>query len=609
VSSGRPGGWSRARAAIAAGVTAAGVGLALQGLPRPATTAAGTPSPPASLRAFHRDGQTFLIWKEQERLLNAAGPRIGDYRAALARARSRYRVYRSQAPIDAAGLGKAEMVAEVDPLSAFNPTVHGASWDRGDDARPLLPYVVTEGDPPLAADDGLYVATAASPGTRWYAVMPTIDGRARPESLQVSGPIEESPAISVPVLQSRETGTVLFGEGQIHHYVRWTAPPETNQPSLATNWVVGIPASSRWPAPLQVGLHEWGGTAWYGYGWWYGWQDGTVLLATNDVPQTWWYGYHDAYGRRPPRAGDVVHNYTERRVLGMLEWVRTRWKIDPDRVFVAGASMGGSGASAMAVRHADVFAFAISWVGLHDLGRSPQFTEGLADLLGAPALGLRTADGAPVWDRVNLPRLLREDPAAETAFLTFANGRNDGAIGWPQAVDFARALQETRRPFVFRWGTGGHGERAFVPTAEGGSDHPSPILDIRRNRSLPAFTRGSLDDDPGDGGAGHGAPEGQMNLYLRWDPGSVVDRADRWEARLYLVPGSPRDTCTADVTARRVQAFKPAAGTRVAWRNVDRGGAVLQAGTVVADRWGLVTVPAVRITRAGGRLALSPAGS
>ncbi len=598
-----------AGATLLGAATAFGVGAVLSDQPPPpppAATPASLPSP-RTLRALHRDGQTFLIWKEEERLLPAAATRIRDYLVARESTRSRYRVYRATTPITPSGLRVAELVAEMEPLSAFNPGLYGMYWDRAEADRTLPTFVVAEGSPPLAPDDGLHVVTTNSPGTRWYAVVRTVAGEPRLESLQVSPPLAEAPGVGAPVLQSKAPGELVLGQGVIHHYVRWVAPPETNQPSLATNWVVGVPASPRWPAPLQIGLHEWGATAWSGYGWWYGWQEGTMLLATTDLPQTWWYGHHEAYGRRPPRAEDVVHNYTERRILSMLAWVKTRWRIDAERIFLAGSSMGGSGATAMAVRHGGLFAFGIAWAGLYDFGRSPRFTEGLAELLGPPALGLRTEDGELAWNRVNLPRLLRQDAAADTAFLTFANGKNDGAIGWPQAVDFVRALQETRRPFIFRWGQGGHGERALVPTADGGSDHPSPILDIRRDRSLPAFTRGSLDDDPGSGDPADGAPEGQINAYLRWETDTVVDRADRWEATLYLVPGAPRESCTADVTARRVRAFAPPPGATVAWRNLARGGAILQTGTATVDAGKLVTVSAVRISKAPSRLILSTA--
>ncbi|MCR4414431.1 MAG: hypothetical protein NUV77_18590, partial [Thermoguttaceae bacterium] len=91
------------------------------------------------------------------------------------------------------------------------------------------------------------------------------------------------------------------------------------------------------------------------------------------------------------------------------------------------------------------------------------------------------------------------------------NGKNDGAIGWPQAVEFYQALQETRRPHLFVWGQAGHGQRARMPVTL--EERVMPI-DLRTDQTLPAFTRCSLDDRPGNGAAADGDAEGQVNLYL-----------------------------------------------------------------------------------------------
>ena len=98
--------------------------------------------------------------------------------------------------------------------------------------------------------------------------------------------------------------------------------------------------------------------------------------------------------------------------------------------------------------------------------------------------------------------------------------------GAEQAVEFTRALQDTRRPHLFVWGQGGHGQRAYFPTPEGGGDNVRGGLDIRLDQSLPAFVRCSLDGDFGDGDPGSGDPEGQVNQYLRWRTGDIADRED-----------------------------------------------------------------------------------
>ena len=79
----------------------------------------------------------------------------------------------------------------------------------------------------------------------------------------------------------------------------------------------------------------------------------------------------------------------------------------------------------------------------------------------------------------------------------FANGKNDTAIGWSQAHEFWKALQETRRPHVFRWGQAGHGQRALLPGDDPGERELG--VDVRLDQTLPAFTRCCLDYNPGDG--------------------------------------------------------------------------------------------------------------
>src|SRR5205823_6049685 len=78
-------------------------------------------------------------------------------------------------------------------------------------------------------------------------------------------------------------------------------------------------------------------------------------------------------------------------------------------------------------------------------------------------------------------------------------------------------------------------------------------IDVRLDRTLPAFTRCSLDDNPGDGSPESGAGEGQSNLYLTWETSgdSVVDEVGRWSLMLRLGKQAPKDGCTVDVTPRR----------------------------------------------------------
>jgi hypothetical protein len=198
------------------------------------------------------------------------------------------------------------------------------------------------------------------------------------------------------------------------------------------------------------------------------------------------------------------------------------------------------------------------------------------------------------------------DPARDLPFISFANGKNDSGIGWAQALEFARALQEARQPHIFTWGQSGHGERVYVPTPAGGGDGSPSLkgyLDLRLDRSLPAFSRCSLDGDPGDGDPARGDPAGQLNLHLRWDTRDIVDETDRWEATVYLVEGAPSATATVDVTPRRLRSLRPRPGELFRWSNHSPAdAAAVQAGEAVADRDGVVTLEKVEVSKARNRI-------
>jgi hypothetical protein len=129
-------------------------------------------------------------------------------------------------------------------------------------------------------------------------------------------------------------------------------------------------------------------------------------------------------------------------------------------------------------------------------------------------------------------------------------------------------------------------------------------LDLRTNQSLPAFTRGTLDDDPGTGTPDSGKPDGQANAYLTWRPDTIVDEPDRWSIVIAIIDKSPQPTGAVDVTPRRLQQFKLQPGDRVEWSN-SAGSTVIQKGELVADQWGLVTLPQVQVSRSGSRILVS----
>ncbi len=566
---------------------------------------------PAGLRAVHDAGQTRLMWREVDPPLAKDAATMGELKRAKAAVGKpggiRYRVYRSATPI--ASLDGLVPLAELPPLTGWNADHYGED-DKPD--RPAFRYVVEDGKGPVPPGTGVFAHNPAGAGDAWYAVT-AVAGGTEDRTLGANvlrEPVRETVGPGAPVLQRVERPeefTYVKGP-TLHFYVRWESPPTCNVPGRPYDYLVAVPPDPARPAPVGLHLHCWGGSLHGGYGWWYNAEKGAMLIASNQVPYDWWTGYHEHYGLGPRErdtwAKGVVRPYTQRRLLAFLDWAATQWEIDRSRVFAAGNSMGGSGSPMLAIRHPDRVAWAVSWVGVHVPAMSPQFAGSYAQVYGEPDWGVRFEDGTPVWDHFSDAWYLRRHPEKEVGFITFSNGKNDGGIGWPQAVAFLRALQETRRPFLFVWGQGGHGQRATMPLSL--EQRVLPI-DVRLDQSLPAFGRCSLDDDPGGGDPKDGAPEGQVNLYLSWETKDVVDEPGRWEMTVGLIDRAPAAECRVDLTPRRCQRFRPVPGTALRWTNVlPADGREVQSGEAKADALGLVTLAGVTVQKGGSRIRIAP---
>jgi hypothetical protein len=587
------------------------------------------------LAVRHYKGQTFITWQEVD------PPAIEDTvdAATLKKIvqdldkdkKVRYRIYRSDKPISSVEVETA--IAEVGPLSCWNTDHYG--FDPKSD-QPALRYAIQDGAEPLAPGTGLYVHSpkcTGPPGTALeshYAVTYCKDGKEATSITSANAtqkPVKEAQGQGVPVLQRtvKPEEFAYIRNPELHYYVRWEAPPNASVENKPIDYLIAIPSEIQdRPTPVGLHLHCWGGSLDGGYGWWYsyGKLGTTYLISSNQIPYDWWTGYHEHYysgemSEEKWREG-VVRPYTTTRMLSFLDWAAQKYDLDLKRVFTAGSSMGGSGAPMFAIRYCDRIAWSIGWVGVHDPGNTLQFTGSYERVYGKKDWGIKFEDGTPAFEYYKDAAYLRKYPNKEIGFITWSNGKNDGGIGWPQAVEFYQAMQETRRPHIFVWGLSGHGQRASMP-ADGG-ERIMP-LDIRLDQSLPAFTNCSLDDNPGTAtklekpkevkiheetktDPFDGDSVGQVNLYLYWLTEDIVDGSDRWEITAGLIEKAPKDECGVDITPRRLQDFKARPGQRFKWTNTS-GANVIQSGQVTADKWGLVTLPKVIVTKKRNRVTIS----
>lgn len=570
-----------------------------------------------NLAAWHQKGQTFLTFDMIQNDFPETGITYGRYfeKKKQIKQTVHYHIYRSDTPIE--DVRQLAPLARVDAFTGWNEHFYGINTSKEKySGKTAIRYTVNTKEGPLAPVKGVFVYTSDQKGSYYYAVTAVKAGRENKAVFMgqnvTQTPVKEDTGVGGAILQRKESPQEFqyIKNPTLYFFTRWETFPNAGMNALPFDYLVAVPENVKYPAPVGIHLHSWGGNLLGGYAWWNNAEKGAILLASNQYPYDWWTGYHEQlFTENPPRSrkewqNGVVKPFTTNRLFSFLAFLNTdpQWSIDLPRTFVAGSSMGGSGSVMMALRFPEKIAWARSWVGVHIPEKSPQFKGSYANVWGDPAFKVKFEDGTPVWDYYNNARYLYAHPEKETGFITFANGKNDGQIGWAQAVEFLKALQETKRPHLFIWGEGGHGQRTVMP---GNSSERVMPLDIRTDRMLPAFTRCNLDNDPGNGDPGSGDPSGQVNQWLFWEDHSLVDTPDRLEITVALMDKAPQSSCTVDITPRRVQQFKGAPGSVVYWKNSGINGRVVQSGQAFVDNHGLITLEKVTVSRQKNRLIIS----
>lgn len=351
--------------------------------------------------------------------------------------------------------------------------------------------------------------------------------------------------------------------------------------------------------------------------------DDRFVIGPHDPESTYWWGY-----RGEDDGAQQVPPYTQRRVLALLEWVlRREPAADPDRVFIAGRSMGGAGAATLGLMRARHFAGIDAWLWQAiPRNHRPYRLAQLSGLWGAPeeARGDGESVGVSVWDTMDLTRVLLDSPEARDQWLFSRHGKDDPVIHFGATVlpspltglSLYQALQRARAGHWVVWDEGGHNTWDPRLGADWWREDWDPAVDpvtfLRRDLAFVAFSRASHDDEPGDGGSGrrpwhpnrgyggvverpgdtgwNGDPAGSLNRSLRWDARAIVDDPLRFEVPLRALEGLGGPwPVVADATLRRVQAFRCRPGERVTWRFGP------QRGEAQADDEGDLTIPGLEL--------------
>jgi hypothetical protein len=346
---------------------------------------------------------------------------------------------------------------------------------------------------------------------------------------------------------------------------------------------------------------------------------------TPDV-NTFWFGYVETYninsGTNVPPISGYVCDYTMRRVVWTLKWAKRNFPVDPNRVYVTASSMGGICGVSLAMSQPDLIAAVMVSVPRFDFSQIADpnlpvcaFNEGESQrvtcdrLWGPVPEDLPLDTGVPVYTRLNAGAMARQLESRFVPPIIAFNGRNDVIVGWAEKIPFYTAMRESRAGGMFFWDTRDHAgtaTSAWVPMQD-----YSYVYRFCINRSFPALTNCSADNNPGNGLASDGDSIGTINGFVEWDT-SLVDRSDSWQVKLNTRSLTTRwgivtapESLTVDVTPRRLQTFSPVAGIDYQWTVTRRSdAAIVQMGVVRLDAMGVMTVPGVKVYPGGSVLVI-----
>jgi len=259
----------------------------------------------------------------------------------------------------------------------------------------------------------------------------------------------------------------------------------------------------------------------------------------------WWWGQSGEGLQETP---------VEKRVIATVRWTIEKYGLDPNRVYLSGNSMGGSGTLGIGLRHGDVFAAIKANVPAGTIHCSARMGFGVPPADAAARAAFDAAVAA-----IPDPPVLVDYSAPNDQW---SKGHND----------FYAAMAKRRYAVLGFWGNFGHENDDRKIAKFNDIVHDYAWTNAVRNAAYPVFTKASC-DTPIDFtfSAGNSSCAGQINGYFRWR--NVSDTKDEFAIELRLVPNdelkskvfSVPEKATAEVAIRRLQNFRVKPGDKVSW--------------------------------------------
>ncbi|MEO5674782.1 MAG: T9SS type A sorting domain-containing protein, partial [Chitinophagales bacterium] len=295
-------------------------------------------------------------------------------------------------------------------------------------------------------------------------------------------------------------------------------------------------------------------------------------------------------------------------------WVKRQPAIDSTRVYMYGNSHNGFGALLTAMNIPSEISSL--YVTAPPLIYKPKSGDKRERQLGKTTVSLPTDINYPgttnpiqIWDFCDMRDWSRINKQGGLPFIQAINGKNDTKAGWVQKNHWYDTVNAYRQGGKWYWDQRVHnGDNALFTTLETQTDYTRYFT----NKSYPAFSFCTINQNPGTGDPANGDPYGAINGYLDWDNNSINDLNCSYSINCFIktfyvggvADAEQFDSCYTDITLRRTQNFHPLAGQTITWTNYDTGNNLLQSGNFVYDGK-QITIAAVKIKKPGSTISLA----
>ncbi len=556
------------------------------------------------LTAVSLNGQVFLTWK------NVIGTNF------------QYNVYRSVLPITSA----TQLIS--DNYLGYVRDNSGKNIRKSQLKNSNYYFVIANSQPALASDRGLYVATSASSLTYYYAVTVTtlsdnIEDKTITSGNSLLSPVSETVALPQAVLQTITTQ----GNGDLsYEYVIWGDNQTTsnwrafnNVGSYGYNFTIQKKGNYN-NQPLCIQFIDQGPFKKVGSDFC---NDCNILSLDDWLPNgenTYWIGYNDSYNMyvsnnaNPINTTNTVRTFSQSKTQEIIRFARRQPNIDSTRVYMFGNSHNGFGALITAMNiPSEISSLYLTSPPLiyktknGDI-REHQFCKASSNVptnINYPG----TSNPILIWDFCDLRVWYRINKQNGVPYAQGINGKNDTKAGWAQKNHWYDTVNAYHQGGTWFWDQRVHsGTGAQFFDSETKPDYTRYYT----NRSWPAFSFCTINQNPGTGSATDGDPYGALNGYLDWNGNSIIDQPCTYSVNCFVktfyvggvADAQQYDSCYADITIRQAQSFHPLPGQTVTWTNYGATNNLLQSGSFIYAA-NPILLPAVKIKKTGSTIALS----